>query len=93
MAAAAQLKSLIKDPPQDEDDRRALCEAARDLYISLETPLETMHRLFWSVEQLPMVQVGIDIGLFKTMAADTEKRWTVDELAELLRTDVVLLCM
>jgi len=92
MISASDVRSLVKDPPQNEDDRRALCEAARELYISLETPLRTMHRLFWSIEQLPLVQVGIDLQLYKHMATEPGKKWTVEELAGLVKADQVFLC-
>lgn len=48
-AAMEALKNLISNPPEDETKRRELCEAARELYMSLETPFDAMHRLFWSV--------------------------------------------
>lgn len=46
---AAQLRELAQNPPQDANERRELHEAARLLYMSLETPFDAMHRLFWSV--------------------------------------------
>ncbi|KAK5125543.1 hypothetical protein LTR85_000654 [Meristemomyces frigidus] len=110
------MTSLAEHPPADYDERQALCEAARALYISLERPLDTMHRLFWSVSlsppsmrlvqsqsfeplligpcqvaQLPVVQVGIDMGVFRSMAADPGKNWTIEMLAEKVGSDQVLL--
>lgn len=54
---AAQLRKLAINPPQDDNERRELYEAARNLYMALETPFDAMHRLFWSVS-------GVDAKVF-----------------------------
>jgi len=88
---AAHLKDLLANPPKDATERRELSEAARELYMSLETPLDTMHRLFWSIEQLPVVQVGVDLKLFRTLASDPQRQWSITELAQQLGAEDTLL--
>lgn len=88
---AAHIKEMMASPLQDPNERRELSEAARDLYMSLETPLDTMHRLFWSIEQLPVVQVGVDLKLFRTLATDPQRPWPVDELAQQVGAEATLL--
>lgn len=46
---ATYLRGLAQNPPQDANERRELYEAARLLTLTLETPFDAMHRLFWSV--------------------------------------------
>jgi len=36
--------------------------------------------------------MGIDLGVFRTMAAEPEKKWTLTELAERSRAEETLLC-
>lgn len=88
---ATHIKDLLANPPTDATERRELSEAARELYMSLETPLDTMHRLLWSIEQLPVVQVGVDLDLFRTLASTPERQWPAEELAHQLGAEDTLI--
>ena len=38
-----------------------------------------------------MVQVGVDLGLYRTLSQDPHKRWSLSELSTKLSTDSALL--
>lgn len=88
---AAPITRLLETPPKDAKTRREVCDAARQLYLALETPIETMHRLFLSPLLLPVVQVGVDMKLFRNLSDGSHQSWTVQSLAETLSVDQTLL--
>ncbi len=40
-----------------------------------------------------MLQLGVELGLFKAIDDEAERRWTVIELAQVIGADANLLCM
>lgn len=41
--------------------------------------------------QLPMTQIGIEMGLFREFADESDKKWTVTDLSKTLDVDRALL--
>lgn len=79
---AESLCALAKNPPTDAAERKVLHDAARLLMHSVERRSDTETRILSGYTTLAMAQVGIDIKLFETLAAEPDKEWTVSELAE-----------
>lgn len=65
----------------NEQTRRGLMLSLQALSFSLETPQDTIHRFGHMNLQAAVVQVGIDLGLFKFIAKSAEPV-TVDQVSE-----------
>lgn len=52
VALLTQLDHLAKDPPENENLRYRLYVAARNLSLAVETPMNTVKRISFSVRQL-----------------------------------------
>jgi len=53
----------------DTEHRSKLAEMARSIYLGLQTPLETTFHSLFSINMTMPIRVGIDMGLFSTLAS------------------------
>ncbi|KAK6844447.1 hypothetical protein PG995_014557 [Apiospora arundinis] len=77
-AALSQIRELAA---QGEDSRWNVMVALRDLACSLEEPNDTIHRFGQMHLQAAIVQVGIDLGVFKCLT-ESVVPMAVDEVSE-----------
>ncbi|KAF2168590.1 hypothetical protein M409DRAFT_21339 [Zasmidium cellare ATCC 36951] len=88
--AASRLREATKDLPSDPKERKELYNAARDLMLKTESPRDTHHRLLISWTR-PMIQIGIDLGIFRVLAYDPSRSWSIDELSSRTGAEATLL--
>lgn len=96
---ADQASSIIKDlsalqsflPETCETTRQKMIARARSLISTLETPMESILWMGWAEPtRTAAVRIGIDIGLFKEMAAEEGNAKSSEQLAEATKTDLAL---
>ncbi|KAI4912708.1 hypothetical protein J4E90_006114 [Alternaria incomplexa] len=76
---------------KDEEKRLRFLEAARMASLKLEQPWDTMQRLIFCALPPNMVQVGIDLGLWRLLAARQGTAMSVSQLAAQLGAEEALL--
>lgn len=76
---------------KDEEKRLRFLEAARMASLKLEQPWDTMQRLIFCALPPNMVQVGIDLGLWRLLAARQGTAMSVSQLAAELGAEEALL--
>lgn len=86
--AAGVFPASLRD---DEGKRLRFLEAARMASYKLEQPWDTMQRLIFCALPPNMVQVGIDLGLWRLLAERGGTPISVDELATELGAEKSLL--
>lgn len=69
-------------------------DAMGSLFGSVRTNGQLLYELAnesLQCQQLPMAQIGVDTGLFRTLASDSDKAWSLQELAEATKVESTLL--
>lgn len=77
----APLKGTADGPSLDDASRHAVMKALQDAAADLETPFDMLIRLANSGRLLPIVKVGIQLRIFKTLSG-SKMPLTVDELSK-----------
>ncbi|KAK4504498.1 hypothetical protein PRZ48_005414 [Zasmidium cellare] len=88
--AAFRVREAMEDLPSDPKERKELYNAARDLMLATESPRDTHHRLFIAWTR-PMIQIGIDLGIFRLLAYNPARAWSIDDLASRTGAESALL--
>jgi hypothetical protein len=89
---ASALRDTLKDPPQDTKSRKDLYNAALETVFALESQQDTAQRLYHGHVPLALAQTGTDLQLFELVSKQSDKAWTLEELADTTKSDPVLLC-
>lgn len=76
---------------ENEEKRLRFLEAAKMASLKLEQPWDTMQRLIFCALPPNIVQVGIDLGLWKMLAKREGAAVSIDELASELGAEKALL--
>ena len=87
----AQLQQVIANPPQEQDFRLRIYEAAAKLTRALEPPTQTIHRVVYSPLELHVARMALDMGLFEVLARLGELSMKLDYLSRLCHADEQLL--
>jgi len=74
----------------DEASRLKMQDSLRAAAESMETPNDTMLRLFNGALEVPMIKAGYDIGLFKILVA-SENSLSLNEIAEAVNAEPAFL--
>jgi len=72
---------LPQEAMLDAEHRSRLAEMARSIYLGLQTPLETTFHSLFSINMTMPIRVGIDMGLFSTLAS-SDGPMTAAQLSE-----------
>ncbi|KAL8801767.1 MAG: hypothetical protein Q9182_004239 [Xanthomendoza sp. 2 TL-2023] len=75
----------------DERSRLKLQDSLRGAAENMETPNDTMLRLFNANLEVTVTKIGCDLGLFKQLAADPEASVTVEQFAKKSGGDPMML--
>ena len=86
--ASGNIPAPLRD---DEEKRLRFLEAARMASLKLEQPWDTMQRLIFCALPPNMVQVGIDIGLWRLLTKREGAVMSVSEMAVELGAEKALL--
>ncbi|OAA56177.1 O-methyltransferase [Niveomyces insectorum RCEF 264] len=74
----------------DEASRLKMQDTLRSAAEAMETPNDTMLRLFNGALEVPMIKTGCDIGLFKTLV-ESQRPLTLAEIATSTKAEPALL--
>lgn len=86
--AAGNIPSCLRS---NDEKRRRCIEAMRMASLKLETPWDTMQRLVFCTLPPNIVQIGIDLGLWRLLDSRNGVAMSVDELATELGAEKALL--
>lgn len=90
-SAIASVLELLASRDFNEKERKELYDAALHLARSVESEQDTAQRLYHGHLPLATAQTGIDLGLFSFLARNSERAFTVAELAKETGAERVLL--
>lgn len=79
--ATQQLRALATMLPENENERREIYLAARDLMLQTESKWDTQHRLLYAHFSSAAIQIGTDLGIFRLLAKRPVREWSVTELS------------
>ncbi|KAK6065517.1 O-methyltransferase [Seiridium cupressi] len=93
---ADKIEAILQNPEaatevKDEKLRRRIAEGGRKLGIFFEEPGDTLRRFGYMHFQLPLAQIGVESGIFSTLAAEPQRMFTNTDLAQKTGVDPKLL--
>lgn len=86
-----QLRGLKPSDAQDEETRKSLFEAARNLAFTLESPGDSIQRIAYISLQTTAARVASDLKLFEILSQKEGSTVSTKQLAETTNADQVLL--
>lgn len=89
--SADSIRQLAKSLPDDAGARLDIYRAARELMLRAEPPRETGFRLFWTNGAAAAGVIAVDLGLFRTLAQEPDRAYSVQELSNTTGADANLL--
>ena len=88
---AKAIRTLADHLPDHADEKKEIYLAARELMVRSESSHDTLHRLFYSFVAEATAQIGIDLGICRTLASKPVHEWTVPQLVSQTGADRNLL--
>ncbi|ETS81750.1 hypothetical protein PFICI_06752 [Pestalotiopsis fici W106-1] len=73
-----ELMAAAVSPPQDENLRKELYEAAQRLSLAIESPHDTVYRVIYSPMILSVVQIASNMKIFTTLAGKSSPCSAID---------------
>lgn len=78
---AESILQLANELPDDVDERNAIYRAAKELMLRAESPRDTVFRVFWMNGAVAAAVVAVELGIFKTLAENPNRIFSVQELS------------
>ncbi|KAH9842081.1 sterigmatocystin 8-O-methyltransferase [Teratosphaeria destructans] len=89
--SAEAIRQIARHLPDDTKEQWEIYRAARELMFRAEPPRETVFRLFMSNGVAAAGVTAVDLGLFRILAAEPSRSFTVEELCQKTGAEPMLL--